>query len=224
MRRLPRRSRRRGPVLVVVTSILFVTVLAAPAYASATKVKTKITSATSLKLQKHGSYYLYGAVTDGTAASTALQDQLYSVQDGAGFTSAEIAAGPSTNDSFTTATAGHELVGARLPRGDIVTIGGEASSAGPGSTLTTAVTFLVTASNTLVEVLGLGSGQQTSSLSGIAGLTLQRTSSAEAVQLADVSNLAPGSYTVTLTSSQTAVGQNPDDAAALLAVFEFQPS
>jgi hypothetical protein len=204
------------------TGILFVSVLAAPAYASATKVKTKITSATSLKLQKHGSYYLYGAVTDGSATTTALQDQLYSVQDDAGFPAAEIAAGPSTTNAFTTATAGHELVGARIPRGDSVSIGGESSSAGPGSSLTTAVTFLVTASNTLVEVLGLGSSQQTSSLSGIAGLTLQRTSSAEAVQLADVSNLAPGSYTVTLTSSQTAGGQNPDDAAALLAVFVFQ--
>jgi hypothetical protein len=221
MRRLPLRNRRRGPVLVVVTSILFVTVLAAPAYANGAKVKTKITSATSLKLQKHGSYYLFGAVTDGSATTSGLQDQLYSVQDEAGFTSAEIGAGPTTTNSFTTATAGHELVGARIPRGDMVTLGGEASSTGPGSTLTTSVPFVVTASNTLVEVMGLGSAQQTSSLSGVTGLTLQRTSTAEAVQLADVSTLAPGPYTVTLTTSQTAGGQNPDDAAALLAVFEF---
>ena len=222
MRRLPLRNKRRGPALVVVTSILFVTVLAAPAYANGAKVKTKITSATSLKMPKHGSYYLYGAVTDGSATATALQDQAYSVQDGAGFTSAEIAAGPTTTNTFTTATAGHELVAARIPRGDSVSLGGEASSAGPGPTLTTSVTFVVTASNTLVEVMGLGSSQQTSSLSGITGLTLQRTSTAEAVQLADVANLTPGPYTVTLTTSQTAPGQNPEDAAALLAVFEFQ--
>jgi hypothetical protein len=207
----------------VVTTILFLTVQAAPTYAGVPKVKTKLTSATSLKMQKHGSFYLYGAVTDGSAASTALQDQVFSVDDADGFTSAEVAAGPTTRDSFTTTAPGHELVGARIPgKYSACSLVGENSNAGPGSTLTTSVSFVVDESNTIVEVIGLGSSQQTSSLSGVAGLTVQKTSTSEAVQLAEAPNLAPGPYTVTLNSSQTAPDQDPNHAADLLVVTECQ--
>jgi hypothetical protein len=146
------------------------------------------------------------------------------VADQDGFTSAEIAAGPTTTDSFTTTTASHELVGARIPKGyNVVTLAGETANPGPGSSLTTSVSFSVATSNTIVEVIGLGSGQQTSALTGVPGLTLQKTSTNEAVQLAGTSNLAPGPYTVTLTTSQTGpAAQDPVDAAAILAVFEFQ--
>lgn len=210
-------------VLVGATTLLFFTAQALPAYASVPKVKTKLTSATSIKIQKHGSYYLYGAVTDGSSASTALQDQLVSVSDQSGFTSAEIAAGPSTTNSFTTTTASHELVGARIPKQySLVSLAGDSTNPGPGSSLTTSVSFSVAAANTIVEVIGLGSSQQTSSLTGVPGLTLQRTSSTEAVQLAEATNLAPGPYTVTLNTSQTAPAQDPNNAAAVLAVYEFQ--
>jgi hypothetical protein len=203
---------------------LFFTAQALPAYASVPKVKAKLTSATLLKIQKQGSYYLYGAVTDGSSGSTALQDQLVSVSDQNGFTSAEIAAGPTTSDSYTTTTAGHELVGARIPKKySLVSLAGDATNPGPGSSLSTSVTFAVATSNTIVEVIGLGSSQQTSSLSGVPGLKLQKTSTAEAVQLAEATNLVPGSpYTVTLNTSETAPGQDPNDAADVLAVFEFQ--
>jgi hypothetical protein len=222
MRRLPSVKTRRIPVLVVATA-LFLTAQAAPTYASVPKIKTKLTSATSLKLQKHGSYYLYVAVTDGSAASTPLQDQRYFVVDEDGFTSAQIAEGPSTTNSYTTSTAGHEFMGARIPRSySLISLAGSNSNDGPGSSLSTSVSFSVATSNTLVEVIGLGSSQQTSSLSGVVGLTVQETSGSEAVQLADATNLAPGPYTVTLTSSETAPDQDPNHAADVLAVFEFQ--
>jgi hypothetical protein len=212
----------RVPVLVVAT-LFFVTAQAAPTYAGVPKIKTKLTAATSLKQQKHGSFYLYGAVTDGSPISTPLQESLYSVTNADGNLSAQIAEGPSTTNSYTTAATTHELVGARIPRSySLISLAGSSSNAGPGSPLSTSVMFTVPASGTLVEVIGLGSSQQTSSLSGVTGLTVQQTSTSEAVQLADATNLAPGPYTVTLTSSQTAPDQDPNHAADVLAVFEFQ--
>lgn len=225
MRKMPLFNRRRGPIFIIAVTILFFTAQATPAFASGQKIKTKLTSATSLKLQKRGSFYLFGAVTDGSAASTSLQDQLYSVQNADGFTAAAIAEGPTTGESYTTATTDHELVGARLPRGYHVAMpAGVNTDIGPGTSLTTSVSFVVTESNTIVEVVGLGSAQQTSSLSGLPGLTVQKSSSVEALQLATVSNLTPGPYSVTFNSSQTAPDQDPNHAAALLAVFVFEKS
>jgi len=201
---------------------MFFTVQAVPAYASAPKVRTGLTSGTSLRLKNHGSFYLYGLVTDGSAASTALQDQLYSVQDADGFTSAAIAEGPTTSNSYSTTTVDHELAGVRIPkRYSLITEAGENANAGPGSSLSTSVSFSVAEANTIVEVIGLGSSQQTSSLSGVPGLTVQQSSPVEALQVAEAFNLTPGGYTVTLDSSQTAMGQDPNHAADLLAVFEF---
>ena len=192
MPRLPRITGRRGSVLVVATTLLVFTAQSLPAYAGTPKIKTKLTSATSIKIQKHGAYYIYGAVTDGSSASTALQDQLVSVSDQNGFTAAEIAAGPTTTNSFTTSTLGHELVGARIPAVQRGLTGRGFDQPGPGSSLSTSVSFSVTSSNSIVEVIGLGSSQQTSSLSGVPGFTLQATSTTEAVQLADATNLTPG--------------------------------
>jgi hypothetical protein len=53
-------------------------------------------------------------------------------------------------------------------------------------------------------------------------LTVQRSSATEVVQVADVVDVTPGPYTVTIDTSQTAAGQDPNHAADLLAVFEFQ--
>jgi hypothetical protein len=225
MRKSPLFSRRRGPFFIIAVTVFFFTAQATPAFASGPKILTKLTSGTSLKLQKRGSFYLFGYVTDGSSSSTALQDQLYSVQNADGFTSAAIAEGPTTRDSFSTTTADHELAGVRLPRGYRVPVpAGENTDTGPGSSLSTSVSFSVTESNTIVEVIGLGSSQQTSSLSGLPGLTVQRTSSVEALQVATVSNLAPGPYSVTLNTSETAPGQDPNQAADLLAVFVFEKS
>jgi hypothetical protein len=174
-------------------------------------------------LRPHGSFYLYGLSTDGSAASSGLQDELYSVNDADGFTSAAIAAGPTTSNSYSTSTTIHELAEVRIPTGySQITEAGDSANAGPGSSLTTSVSFSVAEAGTIIEVIGLGSGQQTSSLSGIPGLTPQRSSSTEAVQVEDAIDVPPGPYTVTLDSSQTGVGQDPNHAADLLAVFEFQ--
>jgi len=195
---------------------------AAPAYAGGSKVQTKMTSRTSVKLPKHGAFYLYGAVSDGSSSNSPLQDQLYSVQDADGFTSAAIAEGPTARNSDPT-TTGHARAGIRTPTADNqIVLAGESSNAGPGSSLTTSVSFSVSEDNTIVEVIALGSGQQTSSLTGVTGLTMQESSNAEALQVADVLDPTPGPYTVTLDSSQTAPGQDPNHAADLLAVFEFE--
>ena len=214
---------RRGIALVVVT-LAFLVLQALPAYAGGSGIKVKLTSATSMKLRKHGSYYLYGYATDGSAASTALQDQQFSVVDADGFTSAAIAGGPTKVNAYSTASATHELVGVRIPAawGEYLGVVSN-SNGGPGSPLSTTTSFSITQSNTLVEIVGVGSGQQTSSLTGVAGLHVQASSSTEAVQVASVSDLAPGDYSVTLNSSQTAPDQDPNHAAALLAVFEFAP-
>jgi len=222
MRTLPIVSPRRGPILVVVTIIMFFTAQAVPAFASVPKPQAKLTTRTSLRLRHHGSFYLYGLVSDGSASSSSLQDQLYSVQNGDGFTSAAIAEGPTTSNSYSTTTVDHELAGVRIPEGfNQIVDAGDNSNAGPGSSLTTSVTFSVGQTNTIIEVIGLGSSQQTSSLHGVPGLTRQKSSNVEAVQVADAYNLTPGSYTVTLDTSQTAPGQDPNRAADLLAVFEF---
>ncbi|HTT87710.1 MAG TPA: hypothetical protein VMF60_10100, partial [Acidimicrobiales bacterium] len=58
-------------------------------------------------------------------------------------------------------------------------------------------------------------------LSGVPGLHVQKSSSVDAVQVATVSDLAPGGYTVTFDSSETAPDQDPSHAAAVLAVYQF---
>lgn len=223
MRHLPIVSRSRGPVLVLLAVVLFLAVDTVPAYAAGPKIHTKLTSHTSIRLPSHGAYYLYGLSTDGSAASSGLQDGLYSVTDADGYASAAIAAGPSTTNSYSTTATSHELVGVRIPTAySQVTEAGDSTDAGPGSSLSASVSFSVADPDTIIEVIGLGSGQQSSSLTGIPGLRVQRSSSTEAVLVDQAFDVAPGPYTVTLETSQTAVGPDPNHAADLLAVFEFQ--
>lgn len=238
-RRLLRHQLRPGsvPLLLAALVLLAGSTLAVHSgeveLASTASVSPSTTGATvlqqadSLSLPPGHQLYLYSFSTGGGLPSTGLtKGSVKSVADAAGNVSVGIAATSSNSNSFATGSAYSAIAGVAVSGFNSYT-DRFAESSTPGPTETTAVTVPVHTSGSLIVAIGVASSSQTIAIKGSSHLTVDAISSPHGsaldAEIAQVGEAPPGDYSFTLTSDQSAAGQTPDYAAALLGVFVFTP-
>jgi hypothetical protein len=181
---------------------------------------------TSLTLSGNVTLYLYGFVTGGAyPTSTFVNGEYASVTDADGYLIAAMAITTSNTNSFSTSTVYHNIGGASVSGYSTYTVSYGSNSA-PAAASASA-TFTVTTPGSLVVVLALAGGEQSQTLSGVPGLTIDATNNG-AAGLPDVVTIAhaypsTGTYTVTEQTAQTAAGQDPNHAGDLIGAIVFAP-
>lgn len=170
-----------------------------------------------------GRFYVYGMATGGAAPAGTLGGAHHmQAVDAAGNVSAALAYGTNNANSFTTQT-GYYVIGGAAIDGPWTSVRGfYGSNTMPGAS-DASVSFSVPTSS-LVVVMGLASSQQSVTLSGIPGLTVDASSSGpnatEGLVIAHA-YLRPGNYTATERSAALSAGQDPAHMVDLLGVHVF---
>lgn len=180
---------------------------------------------TSIQLPT-GKFYVYGMATGGGAPSGTFSSVHHvQVVDAAGNIAAALSYGTNSADGFTTQT-GYYVIGGASINGPWTTVHGYyASNSLPGAS-SASVSFSV-AANSLVVVVGLASSQQSATLSGIPGLTVDASSSGPSATVGVViahAYLGAGRYTAAEHSAALTAGQDPSHMADLIGVEIFGSS
>ena len=185
---------------------------------------------TSISVTPGAQVYLYGEATGGAHANSPLANGTgQSVTDTNGNLSADLAVTNQSSNSFTTSCNYYTMIGVGVSGyTNMQALYGQNVISGPGEvnsgTYQASVSFTLSQS-ALVVAMGLGSSQQSLSFQGPSGLVTDYAASnatvAGGIAHAD---LGPGSYTITETTSVTAVGQTLDNMADLLGVYIFTGS
>jgi RHS repeat-associated protein len=220
-------SRALRSFLVLTAAVL----VASNVFAQTVDHSTVQAETTSLSLPAGSSTYLFGYATGGAFASSSFTiGQTASVTDPDGFESVALAVTSSNSDSFTTSTVFQVMAGVGVSNYSSLTATygsnsgpGQPSSATTGWTLSASANFTVSVPGSLVVLIGLGSSQQTISISGIPNLTVDGSSTVEGVEIAHAYP-SVGSYSVTVNTVASAAGQDPYHAADLIGAFVFTPA
>lgn len=183
--------------------------------------------ATALELPSGGQLYLYGFATGGGLPSSGFaHGQVVTANNAAGNIGAAIAAATSSSDSFSSQSAYTAVCGIGIS-GFSSYLSRFASATQPGPSETATLVVRAPVAGSLIVAIGVASSSQTISISGSAGLRTDAVStpqgSALDAQIDQLTADAPGGYRFTLSAYQSAPGQTPQYAAALLGVFVFTP-
>lgn len=169
--------------------------------------------------------YLYGFGTGGGMPTTGFATgQTASVTNANGNIVAAIADTMQSSDSYTTQSA-YDVAGGVAVSGfarETAVYGRNEAAGATGA----AASVSVSAPGSLVVVVAIGGDEQALSISGLPALSIDAGwpgSPALALEIADAYP-APGRYTVSEITSQSAAGQDPGNAADLIGVFVFVPS
>ena len=220
---------------------------ASPAISNATVLNQK----TSLTLPSGGQLYIYALATDGSANTNYFANALgylyppTSIKNADGTLVAAVAISTSNTNSYTTSTSSYTIAGASVsgfgpldgsgPRPVPFT----AISNVPGTNGVSLYTIVPSpggyvhypAGTYLVVIVAIGGDEQCiSSISGLPGFVIDASNSnsgnpAIIIGHTYVTNSHGGSfYVVTMSSSQCAAGQNPNNAADLIEAFLFLPT
>ena len=184
---------------------------------------------TSLTLPSGAQEYVYGFVTGGAPSSGFAYGQYASVTNAIGNVPAALALTTSNTNSFST-SASYPAIGGASVSG-FSSVSSSYGSNGTPSASSASDTFTVSVPGSLVVVVGEAGGEQSISISGIPGLSVDATNFVPPCNqglppVMEIASAYPsvGTYTVTEQTSQCAAGQNPDNAGDLIGVFVFTPS
>ncbi len=182
--------------------------------------------ADSISLTPGAETYLYGFSTGGERASSPFSNgSAETLDDEAGILADGLAVTTQSSNTFPTSTQYQAISGVGVSGyTNMQALYGTYVVSGPGEensgSYEASVNFTLTQS-ALVVAMGLGSSQQTISFQGPAGLVTDKAANGGvAVGIAHL-DLAPGTYTITETTSVTAAGQTLDYMADLLGVYIF---
>ncbi len=188
---------------------------------------TVLQQANSLSLPAGHQLYIYGFSTGGGEPSTGFSTgTIKTASDSAGDIGVGLAATTGDHDSFSTESA-YSAIGGVATSGFSTYTDQFAESTSPGPTETATTSVDVPTPGALVLLVGVASSSQTISITGSSKVVVDASSapqgSALDVEIAQISDAAAGSYSFTLSTYQSAGGQTPGFAAALLGVFVLTP-
>jgi hypothetical protein len=173
---------------------------------------------TSLELPS-GQMYLYGMTTGGGAPSSQFTAGQYAdAKNAAGLLSDALAYGTSSQNSYGTQTAYHDIGGVSVT-GSWEHFAAYYGANHQSGAHDSSVSFQ-TDEDSLVVVLGLASSQQFVSVEGIPNLQVDASRTGGGIVIAHA-NVKRGSYNVVEHSKVLAAGQDPAHMADLVGVFVF---
>jgi len=194
--------------------------------AGATVVQAIVSPQTTSLQLPSGAQYIWGMVTGGGAASSPFTNgQLAAVTDTNGNMAAALATGTDNTNSFSTNTTYHTIGGVAISGnwnlyGALTSANSQSGASGVSASITLT-------EQSLVVVIATASSQEQIQLQLSGGSSLQvdassTNTSGEVPMVIAHAFLAPGSYTITETSSVGNLqGQNVNNMADLMGVFIF---
>jgi PKD domain/Galactose oxidase, central domain len=185
---------------------------------------------TNISLAPGAPLYLYGLVTGGGYPSTGFTNGEYaSGYDADGYLVAALAVTTNSTDSYTTQTFYPAIGGVSVNGFASYTSSYGANNSAAASSASTA--FAITTPGSMVVVVADAGGEQSTTLSGIPGLSVDATNfnggcnqGLPPVIWIGHAYPATGKYIVTEQTTQCAAGQDPNHAGDLLGVFVFTPA
>ncbi|MCL4498605.1 MAG: IPT/TIG domain-containing protein [Deltaproteobacteria bacterium] len=177
---------------------------------------------TSVNLPQGYSLYIYGYGTGGGFQSSAfIKGQYASAINSAGNRVAALAVSKSNFNEFSTQT-GYQVAGGIAITGfsRFTSFSGYNTGSGASSA---SVSFNVKHNNSLVVVVAIAGGGQSLSITGLSGLKTDAAWPGSPNLAMEIVHtyLPKGSYSVSEITSQSAGGQNPNDAGNLIGAFVF---
>ena len=207
------------PALSALVS-LALSVVSSPQIAGATTLYQQ----TSLTVSAGSNLYIFGYATGG-----AYQSQDFgtgtpvSINNADGNKAVEFATTTANQDSFQTGTSYESIGGVGVSGyGSYTDTYGSSSKSGPSGA---SDVFSVSVPNSLVVVMAMGADEECFSVTTPSGLAIaSQTPQGDYAFVIEDGTLGIGTYTASMTTSQCAVGQDPNHAADMIAVFIFTPA
>ena len=177
---------------------------------------------TSISLSQGYRLYIYGYGTGGGFQSSAFMNGQYaSAINSAGNMVAALAVTKSNLNNFSTQT-GYQVAGGVAITGFRHFTPYYGSDTSPGAS-SASVSFNVGHNNSLIVIVAIAGGGQSLSITGLPDLKIDAAwpGSPNLAMVIAHAYLAEGSYSVSEITSQSAAGQNPNDAGDIIGAFVF---